>query len=326
MPSKLPPLRSLEAFVAVGSTLSVKVAADMLRLTPSAVSHRLRALEDHLGIQLFERLNRALRLTGPGERYLRVIRSAFERMEEGTHELQEGTLTDALPVYVVQALAATWILSQLSDFYARHPDIRLTFHPQTSREYPATKPTDLRGSVQIRFGRGEWPGFHCERIVSCRSFPVCSPALLKAPDALREPADLARHVWLHVSLNPQAWPDWLQTAGVPDLRPRENMQLDDAELKHQAAVHGLGVAIGFDVLVDPYLRSGELVAPFDIVHQSRDAYYLVCHPEDRLDPRIRAFADWLKERGAAYLRDLLPVGVSRRRKRGPSLRRGRRAA
>src|SRR5690606_21817852 len=134
--------------------------------------------------------------------------------------------------------------------------------------YPLTTPSDLRGAVQIRFGRGEWPGFHCRRIVSCRSFPVCSPALLRDGDGLREPADLARHVWIHVSLNAHAWPDWLQTAGVPDLRPRDNMQVDDAELKHQAAVHGLGVAIGVDVLVEPYLRSGDLVAPFNIVHHS----------------------------------------------------------
>ena len=300
MTAKLPPLKSLEAFVAVGRGLSVKSAAERLNVTPSAVSHRLRTLETHLGVRLFDRLNRAMALTVAGERYLRVVGASFDRMAEATRELRDGMLDEALPVYVVQALAATWILPQLAGFNARHPGIRLAFHPQTSREYPVTRPADLRGCVQIRFGRGTWPGFHCERIVACRSFPVCSPALRDGDPPLREPADLARHVWIHLGLNPQAWPDWLASAGLPDLRPRDSMQLDDTELKHQAAVHGLGVGIGVDVLVEPYLRSGDLVAPFDIVHASRDAYYLVCHPDDDADPRIRALADWLKELGQAH--------------------------
>src|SRR3546814_67653 len=190
----LPPLRSLEAFVAVGSSLSVKDAAETLHVTPSAISHRLRTLEDHLGVRLFQRLNRAMQLTDAGERYLRVIAASFQRMQDATQQLQKDAFSDALPVYVIQALAANWIVPKLSDFYARYPDIRLAFHPQTSREYPLTTASDLRGSVQIRFGRGEWPGFHCEQIVSCRSFPVCSPALLDGADGLHEPADLARHI------------------------------------------------------------------------------------------------------------------------------------
>src|SRR3546814_1448349 len=86
------------------------------------------------------------------------------------------------------------------------------------------------------------------------------------------------------------------------------MQLDDAELKHQAAIHSLGVALGVDILVEPYLRAGELVAPFDIVHHSRDAYYLVCHPDDAADPRIDALTKWLKEMGVAHSQKPLQMG------------------
>src|SRR3546814_14019103 len=104
----LPPLRSLEAFVAVGSSLSVKDAAETLHVTPSAISHRLRTLEDHLGVRLFQRLNRAMQLTDAGERYLRVIAASFQRMQDATQQLQKDAFSDALTVYVITALAAHW--------------------------------------------------------------------------------------------------------------------------------------------------------------------------------------------------------------------------
>lgn len=296
---RLPPLKSLEAFVAVGQSLSMQRAAALLHRTPSAISYRIRDLETHLGVRLFERLNRALRLTPEGQSYLRTITGAFQRIEEASTNLMSGGLSDELTVFVVQPLAVKWILPKLSRFYVDHPDIRLSFQPRTSREYPATFPEDLKDGVQIRFGQGTWSGFHCELIAKVRSFPVCSPALLKK---LQTPKDLVRHVWINANLYPQAWPDWLATAGLSQLRPRQFMQIDDTELKYETAVHGLGVAIGVDLLVRPYLEAGTLVAPFGIAHEMSESYYLVCHPDAVKNPNIRAFTDWLRDLGEKHSR------------------------
>ena len=303
MNERLPSLKSLEALAVVGRTGSVVRAAETLSITPSAVSHRLRSLESDLGLTLFDRSGRGVELTETGLHYFRVVEGAFENIREATGRLRKGGLVDTLVVNVVHALAANWILPSLSEFRSRHPDVRLSFHPKTSLEYGSTKPQDLRGRVEIRFGRGEWPGFHCEPILRCLTFPVCSPALLQGADAIRTPEDLARHTWIHLTLNPQAWRHWLEVAGLPDLRPRDEMILEDPELKRTAAVHGLGVALGVDVLVERDLASGALVAPFDVRHEAREGYYLLCHPDDVADHRIQAFLAWLKELAARRTRE-----------------------
>lgn len=297
MKTRLPSLKSLEAFAVVGRTESITRAADLLGITPSAVSHRIRMLESDLGSSLFERAGRGLTLTTVGRHYFQIVDGAFESIREATVRFRRGSL-DTLVVNVVHALAVNWILPRLAEFYARYPDVQLSFHPKTSREYPTTTPKDLRGRAEIRFGRGDWSGFHCEPILRCQTFPVCSPALLQGPEAIRSPVDLEKHVWIHVTLQPQAWPDWLESAGLDHLRPLREMHLEDSELKRQAAVHGLGVALGVDVLVENDLAAGTLVEPFNIRHDAKEGYHLLCHPDDVEDPRIQAFRNWLKSLAA----------------------------
>lgn len=292
MRSGLPPLKSLEAFAVVGRTESIAKAAKLLHLTPSAVSHRIRALEAHVGAPLFDRSNRGLTLTEAGIHYFYEIDSVFKRIDEATTRLREGGLVNTLVVNVVHALAISWIFPRLSEFYDKHPDLNLSFQPKTSLEYSTTAPNDLRGRVEIRFGLGDWPGFHCEEILRCRAMPVCSPALAKK---LKSPADLADHPMIHVSLNREAWPEWLDAAGHPDLRGAQNLVFDDTELKRHAALNGLGVALGLDALVANDLASGALVAPFSFTIETEKRYYLLCHPDDRADARIVVFRDWLFE-------------------------------
>jgi LysR family glycine cleavage system transcriptional activator len=292
MRSGLPPLKSLEAFAVVGRTQSVAKAAKLLHLTPSAVSHRIRALEEHVGAPLFDRSNLGLTLTEAGIHYFYEIDSVFKRIDEATTRLREGGLANTLVVNVVHALAANWIFPRLSEFCDRHPDLTLSFQPKTSLEYSTTAPNDLRGRVEIRYGLGDWPGFHCEEILRCKSMPVCSPALARK---LKSPADLADHPMIHVSLNREAWPEWLDAAGYPELRAAHNLVFDDTELKRHAALNGLGVALVLDALVANDLASGALVAPFDVEFESEKRYYLLCRPDDREDERIVIFRDWLFE-------------------------------
>lgn len=303
MSTRLPSLKSLQAFAAVGRSLSVKAAAETLGITASAVSHRLRLLEAELQVVLFERSGSGLAFTEVGREYFYIVDAAFARISEGTEQLRQGHLVDTLVVNVVHALAANWIFPNLAEFRARHPHLTLSFHPKTVREYNTTTPRDLRGRAELRWGDGNWPGFHCEPVLECRTFPVCSPRLLKGPDAISTPADLARHVWIHITLYPQAWPEWLAEAGLPGLRPKQNMYVEDSELRRLAAVHGLGVALAVDILVQRDLETGALVAPFDIEHRALEGYFLVCHPDDREDHRIRAFADWLQDLAARTSRN-----------------------
>jgi len=292
MQSRLPPLKSLEAFAVVGRTKSIAKAAKLLHLTPSAVSHRIRALEGDIGAPLFDRSSRGLTLTEAGIHYFYEIDSVFKRIGEATARLREGGLLNTLVVNVVHALAINWIFPRISGFYEKHPDLELSFQPKTSLEYATTSPNDLRGRVEIRFGLGDWPGFHCDEILRCQAFPVCTPALAKK---LKSPADLADHPMIHVSLNPEIWPEWLAAVGCPDLRAARDLVFEDAELKRHAALNGLDVALGLDALFETDLVNGTLVAPFSIEHESEKRYYLLCHPDDREDERIVAFRDWLLE-------------------------------
>ncbi len=302
MGSGLPPLKSLEAFAVVGRTRSIAKAARLLHLTPSAVSHRIRALEAHVGALLFDRSNLGLTLTEAGLHYFYEIDSVFKRIDEATTRLREGGLGNTLVVNVVHALAINWIFPRLAEFYEKHPDLILSFQPKTSLEYSTTAPNDLRGRVEIRFGLGDWPGFHWEEILRCKAMPVCTPAMART---LKSPADLADHPMIHVSLNRDAWPEWLEAAGYPDLRAAHNLVFDDTELKRHAALNGLGVALVLDALVAHDLASGALVAPFAFDFEPEKRYYLLCHPDDREDARIVLFRDWLHE----IARTPLPAGA-----------------
>ena len=299
MSERLPPLNALRTFEAAARHLSFTKAAAELFVTQAAVSHQIKALEDHLGMPLFRRLNRALMLTDEGQALLPYVRDAFDRLAEGIRRLRQEQSSGVLTISVLPSLASTWLIPRLRDFQTRHPDIEVHMTATERLVDFAREPVD----AGIRYGLGRWHGLRALRLLSAEIIPVCSPALLEGPHPLRSPDDLVHHQLLHVLNAPDDWRMWLTATGVEGVDPDRGLKFDHAALAIQAALNGMGVAMGPGALVDRDLAAGRLVEPFDFELPSNSAYYFVVPESTAEQPKIRAFQEWLCAEAASARRE-----------------------
>lgn len=289
MTARLPSLNGLRAFEAAARYLSFTKAALELNVTQTAISHQIRRLEEELGIRLFIRQNRALALTPQAAEYLPGIRAAFQDLRTATDRLLRNGNDRVLTVSTLTSLAVKWLLPRLAPFQEKHPDIDV-------RITTSTELVDFRsGTVDaaIRYGRGQWPGVRAEWLMAEHLFPVCSPKLLTGERALRRPEDLAHATLLHTSSTSEDWRLWLTAAGLPaQLSQGRGLTFDLAFMTIQAAIDGLGVAMGHTAYVADDIANGRLVVPFDVTMPSAGYYFVT--PEDKvITPAIGAFRDWL---------------------------------
>ncbi len=288
--SRLPSLNGLRAFEAAARHLSFTDAAAELNVTQTAISHQIRRLEEELGVRLFVRQNRALALTAEARDYLPGIRAAFNDLRLATDRLLRKDNEHVLTVSTLASFAAKWLLPRLSSFQEQHPDIDVRITTSTAL-------VDFRnGDVDaaIRYGRGHWPGLRADWLMSDELFPVCSPALLKGDRPLKCPQDLAQHTLLHTSGGyDDDWRLWLTAAGLPtDISEQRGLTFDLIFMTVQAAIDGIGVAMGRTTYVEGDITKGRLVVPFRIALPVDAGFYLVS-PEARADTRkLAAFRRW----------------------------------
>ncbi|MBM3643169.1 MAG: transcriptional regulator GcvA [Alphaproteobacteria bacterium] len=289
MKRSLPPLNGLRAFEAAARHMSFTEAAHELSVTQAAISHQVRGLEQRLGLRLFVRRNRSLLLSEAGQAYLPPVRAAFDQLHEATEKLLNKDKGGALTVTTTASFATKWLVPRLGGFQRAHPEIDVRIATGTGLVDFAREDVD----IGIRYGRGQWPALVAERLVAEDVMPVCAPSLLKGPNALRKPADLKRATLLHIGTFPDDWQVWLTAAGVKGVDATRGVTFDLALAAYQAAMDGLGVALGRQPLVAPDLKAGRLVMPFDFKMSTELAYYLV-YPTDAIRRRkIKAFRDWL---------------------------------
>ena len=288
MARRLPPLNALRAFEAAARHLSFTRAAGELHVTQAAISHQVKALEEHLGRKLFRRLNRALLLTDDGQAFLPSVSRAFALLNEATNDLLTREDLGPLTVSALPSFAARWLVPRLGRFHKIRPDIDL-------RIDPSAQLTDFSAgdvNVCIRYGRGKYPGLRSDWLMTEDIFPVCSPALLDGPRPIREPGDLEHHVLLHDDGHGD-WRTWLLAAGVELVNPMRGPIFTDSGMLIQAAMAGQGVALARGVLAADELAAGRLVRPFSLSLPTEYAYYLVCPEETADQPKIAAFREWL---------------------------------
>lgn len=285
---RIPPLHVLRAFEAAARHASFTRAAEELCVTRSAISHRIQLLEDLVGTPLFQRKGQALALTGKGNAYLASVRKALESL----HDIAlpaTGSDTGTLPVSVSAppTFARVVLVPKLSEFLAAHPGIELTVHVSA----PMLDSCSGDADVEIRFGRGGYPGVASHVLLDESVFPVCSPGYAKRM-GLVVPADLARAVLLRSSLEP--WQPWLAAAGLQWGEPASGPRFEDLALLYQAAADGQGVALARPMLAASALDAGSLTTLFGITARSPHAYHLVYakHAADRAP--VAAFIDWLR--------------------------------
>jgi LysR family transcriptional regulator, glycine cleavage system transcriptional activator len=286
----LPSLNGLRAFEAAARHLSFTRAADELNVTQTAISHQIHRLEEQLGIALFVRRNRALLLTREAQDYLPSVRTAFEDLRRATARLRRPDREGMLTVSTTASLAAKWLVTRVAAFQDSNPgiEVRITTSPHLvdfERE---------EVDMAVRYGRGSWPGLRANWLMAEDIFPVCSPSLLKGDNKLRCPEDLAHHTLLHATVSREDWQLWLTAAGLPvSLATRRGLSFDQSFMAIQAAVEGLGIALGRTRFVEADIAAGRLVVPFDVVLPADAGFYIVA-PEATADsPRIALFRDWL---------------------------------
>ena len=289
--TRLPSLNGLRAFEAAARHLSFTNAATELNVTQTAISHQIRRLEEELGVRLFIRQNRALALTAEAAQYLPGVRAAFNDLRFATDQLLRKDNENVLTVSTLASLAAKWLLPRLPAFQEAHPgiDVRIT---------TSTALVDFKsGGVDaaIRYGRGHWPGLRADWLMADELFPVCSPALITGDRPLRCPEDLAQQTLLHTSAGyNDDWRLWLTAAGLPpNISKHPGLTFDLILVTVQAAIDGLGVAMGRTSYVEADIAKGRLVVPFKIALPADAGFYLVS-PEARADsPKLSAFRHWL---------------------------------
>jgi LysR family transcriptional regulator, glycine cleavage system transcriptional activator len=286
----LPSLTGLRAFEVAARHMSFTLAAVELNVTQTAISHQIRRLEEQLGVALFIRRNRALLLTREAQDYLPSIRSAFEDLRRATDRLRRSDHNGLLTVSTTASLATKWLVSRVATFQDANPgvEVRIT----TSAHLVDFRRDEV--DMAVRYGRGSWPGVRADWLMAEHLFPVCSPALLQNGQPLRRPEDLAHHTLLHTMVSREDWQLWLTASGLPlSIAARRGLTFDQGFMAVQAAVEGLGVALGRTHLVETDIAAGRLIAPFDMLLPSDAGYYVVT-PEATADaPKIASFRRWL---------------------------------
>jgi LysR family glycine cleavage system transcriptional activator len=306
--ASFPPLKAVRYFESAARHLSFSKAAEELNVTHSAISHQIKALEGWVGQPLFERTGRALRLTEAGRQFLPPVRSAFRQLAEAAEDLRQANRGGPLTVSVLPSLASKWLVPRLYDFRAKHPEIEVRISATERVEQVGQGGID----IAVRYGRGRWPGVHAEVLLQDDLFPICSPMLLNGDPPLTEPRDLQHFNLLSDSTWEAArfdfWHQWLKRAGVIGLELKGGFSFNYSNLLIQAAVDGLGIALGNTLMAGDDLRAGRLVKPFDISISLDTAYYAVYAPEALKRPKIRAFRDWLVEQVAPFRTDAGQAG------------------
>ena len=288
---RLPPLNSLRAFEAAARLGSFTLAAEELCVTHGAVSRHVQQLEAWLGHALFERYNRRIALTEAGRLYLAEVSAAFDRLALATHrQLEQGRRV--LRVNAPATFSLRWLVPRLSAFQLQHPGIEVRL--STSNEAIARVSSEV--DVVIRGGPQQVEGSRAREFLTEVRLPVCAPRLLKQKKLLRV-QDLARHTLLHAAPYPTMWPQWLALSGHATLRAAQSITLEHFYLTLQAALDGLGVAMGPTALVADDVAEGRLVYPFAAPCLPAWRYFTYLPQARGDDAATSAFSDWLLQAG-----------------------------
>jgi DNA-binding transcriptional LysR family regulator len=304
MASRSPPLPTLDffkGFEAAARHLSFTKAAGELFVTQSAVSRQIQALEQQLGVALFVRRNRGLALTEAGEQMRRAVDSALRILHQAVEQVSPGATPKVVTVTSSMAFSSLWLIPRLSSFRRLHPDldVRISANNQVldiDRE---------RIDLAIRYCPSRAAPAGSVRLFGEEILPVCSPALLKDRSRpLKSPQDLRHHVLLHFDEPHRptpwlTWNVWLETAGVPDLKPADSLRFNHYDQTIGAALGGQGVALGRRPLVKKLLADGALVAPFPLGSVTDRAYFIVRTPATSGRAEVAHFVEWLIVEAAA---------------------------
>jgi LysR family glycine cleavage system transcriptional activator len=305
----MPPLNALKAFEATARHLSFTKAAAELHVTPAALSHQIRGLEDLLGLKLFFRRARAIELTDAARLIYPGIQTGFEALRQAVERLEPSRQDRVLVVSATPGLTAKWLAPRLYRFLAKHPDIDTRISASSAYVNFAAEGVD----VGIRLSSGNHPDLYVEKLSDEWLLPLCSPRLLEGAHPLRSPKDLVHFTLIQVDLPGvvPTWSDWFQMAGVDGIDSTRGLRLNVADHALDAASESAGVVLAYKVVASRDIGLGRLVVPFgpEIPLPGR-SYFFVCQKGHEKRAPVKAFRDWVFAEitdTAAILRQATPA-------------------
>ena len=288
----LPPLNALKAFEATARHLSFSKAAEELHVTPAALSHQIRGLEDLLALKLFHRKARAIELTAAARLMYPGVRSGFESLRTAVEQLDRAKQDRILVVSASPGLTAKWLVPRIYRFLEQHPDIDTRISSSVGFSNFTTDGVD----VGIRLSSGQHPDLHVEKLADECMLPLCSPRLLEGEHPLRSPHDLPRFPLIQIDLPGlvPTWDDWLGAVGIAGIDTTRGLRLNVADHALDAASEGAGVVLGYKLVASRDIGLGRLVSPFgpELPLPGR-CYHFVCAKGQEARPTVKAFRDWL---------------------------------
>lgn len=295
----LPSIASLRALEALDRLGSASAVAQELSLTQSAVSRQLQVLERQVGTQLIVRENKRLTVTPAAQEYVVSVRQALQQIAQSTLRVQVASLGGTINLAILPTFGMRWLVPRLPEFAKAHPEVTVNMTTRLNQFNFASEPFD----AAIHYGDASWPDTDSLLLRHEQVLPVCAPSLLR-DEKLLEPADLKRMPLLHIETRPDAWKEWFEAQGVSTDRSLEGTMYDQFSTITQAALHGLGVALMPDYLVEQDLAAGRLMALHPVATETKSAYYLVWPQKRQESHSLRLFRDWLATQ--AQPEDTLP--------------------
>lgn len=284
------PLRAISVFYAAARSCSISAAAEELNVTPSAVSQQIQTLETHLGTSLMMRVGRGVALTEAGERYFSMIAEEVERIAEATQSVRGLRPITLLTVRATPTLSSKWLLPRIRHFLDAHPELEVRLNGTNEATDFARETVD----VEIRHGRGQWPGLYTEALTEELFFPVCSPAYAKAASLTAK--DLADHRLIQSVKSQVQWPTWFSLGKIAPPNQMRRVLFDRSHMAIDAAVDGIGLALESSLMMWRELRDGALVCPIKRPPRiAQTTQWIVCPIDNLRKKKVGLFLDWLRE-------------------------------
>lgn len=288
MSNKLPALHLFSVFEAAARHENFKQAAGELFITPSAVSHQIKALETFLGFELFQRKSRGVALNAAGKIYLHYVQQGINKLEQGTKIVSNKFSSPSLKISTFPTMASNVIIPQLSHFQQKHPDIDI-------RIETGMNVTDLRYDdcdLAIRVGRGDWQGVVVKKLLNLTAHAVCSADFAKKYK-LTSPEQINQVPLIDLANMDNVWRTWAEAMQLPKMEYQHKLTFSNYDASLQAAEQGLGLALAIMPVEYALIERNLLVLPFEQATSFDQALYAVYREEDQNRHDIHCFLNWL---------------------------------
>jgi LysR family glycine cleavage system transcriptional activator len=302
--NKINSLNTLKIFEVCARVESVQEAAKLLHVTPSAVSHQLRKLEQELAVTLFHRSHRKITVTTKGKLLQTTLAKAFDLITATLEDIQEKDSAE-LVINILPVFSIRWLNSRLLNFFSQFPEIDLTL----KNSYRVDNFLARKHDIAIRWGTGHWPNVYSEKLFGEHAIPVLSPELFKS-HKIKHEKDLLTLPLIQIFDQADHWQQWAKLNGYRLAKNTKYIKYNDPSAALQAATDGLGVVLGPLALIHNELTTGKLVRPFENTINTHQSYYLVLSDKSDLDkPNILAFVHWIRAEAETF-REIIDIEIN----------------